>query len=154
MVRRLPVLQNQSDPNAVDRPLWQWVLIGAALLISFWIPLLALALWLRSRLVPEAQPAGVVLGFVAALGPVIVPWMIASVLATLLHVRFGHPRVTRRHAVYAAMVATGLVVAIAALGGSLDNWPTALASALLLMAAAAGSSWFAGKFGSKRQLRR
>jgi hypothetical protein len=160
MVRRLPVLQNQIDEPS--RPAWQWVLLGAGFMISLWIPLLALALWLRSRLAPESMlghgatfspvstSRGV--GFVLALGPVLVPWMLASALTAVLLVRFGAPRVTRRHAIYSGLAATLLVCAVAALGRSFDSWVTFFASVLLLAAASAGPGWFAGKFGIKRQV--
>jgi len=40
-VRRLPVLQNQDtdDAAAARRPRWQWVLIGAGLVITLFLPL-------------------------------------------------------------------------------------------------------------------
>src|SRR3954469_24188774 len=52
MVRRLPVLQNQDtdDAAAARRPRWQWVLIGAGLVITLFLPLSWIGVWLGAWL--------------------------------------------------------------------------------------------------------
>ena len=129
MARRLPVIQTppSEDADALARPAWKWVLIGAGFTVTLWLPLATLAVWAKSRaLIP--------LSFVNA-----------AVLAGALVGKFG-PRARLAH-VGLAGAAGGLVgFLLAALGGGLAPWPLALGACAALVttggAFAALGGWF------------
>lgn len=166
-MRRLPVLQNNADDDAPQRPPWQWVAIGALLAISIWIPLLTVSLWLRSRLlsdvlpegaaelaarVEEAGPGQKIALALSALAPVLVPWMLACAAAGALVGRFGGA-VRRRHAAYSGLLAAAAAIAVAFLGGTLGTVLAFASSAVVLGASASGAAWLGGKFGERRRFR-
>lgn len=164
MVRRLPVLQNKLADEPAFRPPWQWVLIGAGFSIALWVPLLAVCVGVRGRLVGKTlaessaalsvQLSGMsafdrLLWALSVLLPVLVPWVLACGFAGSLLGRFGST--TRpRHATYSGLVAAGVVLGLAALGGSLSSLLAFVASALVLSTSAAIASWSGAKLGRRR----
>jgi hypothetical protein len=164
MVRRLPVLQNKASDEGPARPPMQWVFIGAGLVVSFWVPLLTIAMWLRARLVQGGAAnaeefAGHMQGaaplerlgwLLSAVLPVLVPWLLACLFAGMLVGRFGGAA-RGRHAMYAGLLAAGLACGVAALSGAFDSVIGLFASALVLGTTGAGMSWLGGKFGERRR---
>src|SRR3954467_13130551 len=90
MVRRLPVLQNQDtdDAAAARRPRWHWVLIGAGFVITLFLPLSALGVWLGAVL-SRALPLGGTSRIVLGAAPVAFSFLIACGAAGALVGRFG-----------------------------------------------------------------
>ena len=153
MVRRLTVLQNQDtdDAAAARRPRWQWVLIGAGLVITLFLPLSWLGVWLGAWLSRVALPGGtggaagtdgaggttpIVLGVL----PVALSFLIACAGAGALVGRFGGKAKAREAALsgsLGALIGWGL----AALGGSLSPWLVAVVSLAVLLVFGAGAAF-------------
>jgi hypothetical protein len=165
-MRRLPVIQSNTEADGPQRPPWQWVAIGALLAISIWIPLLTVSLWLRARLLAGVLPAGAselaarVEGAtpgeraafaLSTLAPVLVPWLLACGVAGMVIGRFGGAA-GRRHAAYAGLLAAAVTSAIAFIGPAFGS-VALVSSALVLAASAAGAAWLGGKFGEKRRVK-
>jgi len=135
MVRRLPVLQSQDtdDAAAARRPRLQWVLIGAGFVVTLFLPLSMLGVWLGSWLVRGFSRAGQGKSLIA-LGalPVALSFLLACGLAGALVGRFGGRAKTREAACSGALGAC-LGWGLAALGGSLRPWLVALTSLALLV---------------------
>ena len=146
MVRRLPVLQNQDtdDAAAARRPRWQWVLIGAGLVITLFLPLSWLGVWLGAWLSRAASSGAsgangttpIVLGVL----PVALSFLIACAGAGALVGRFGGKAKAREAALsgsLGALIGWGL----AALGGSLSPWLLAVVSLAVLVTFGAGAAF-------------
>ncbi len=135
MPRRLPVIQTPppEDAEAMARPPWHWVLIGAGFTITLWLPLAYLAVWFQNR-------ALVVFSFV-----------IAALLSGLLVGRFG-PRAGPRHVALGGMCGGLFGFALAVLAGGLAPWAVAIGGLLVLAGAGAAFAAIGGVWG--RALRR
>jgi hypothetical protein len=143
MVRRLTVLQNDDtdDALAARRPRWQWVLIGAGFVITLFLPLSELGVFLGRRLTGaiRADPSGALRIGLGAL-PVALSFLIACGAAGALVGRFGGRAKAREAALSGALGGfTGW--GLAALGGALSPWLVALASLLVLVTAGAGAAF-------------
>ncbi|HEY3668076.1 MAG TPA: hypothetical protein VGL19_18865 [Polyangiaceae bacterium] len=135
MVRRLTVLQNQDtdDAAAARRPRWQWVLIGAGFVLTLFLPLSLLGVWLGavlSRALPLAERGAtrIVLGAL----PVAGSFLFACGGAGAMVGRFGGRAKAREAALsgaLGALAAWGLAV----LGGSLSPWIVALTALVTLV---------------------
>ena len=144
MVRRLPVIQSKAaeDEAAEARPRWQWVLIGAGLVFTSWIPLAMIALWI-ARVLATALAVVLLVGLSFAL---------AAVGGGALVGRFGG-RAGTREAALAGLVAALVAWGIALASGALAPWTVALASGGLLGALGALFAWIGGRLGHRRRLR-
>lgn len=136
MVRRLPVLQSKApeDAAAEARPRWHWVLIGAGFVITIWIPLALIALWVG--------------GAVA----VMLSLVIACASGGALVGRFGGSA-TLREATLAGLVAAFGAWVVALASGALVPWTVALGSGAGLLIVAGGFSWLGGRIGLARRPR-
>jgi len=157
MVRRLTVLQNQDtdDAAAARRPRWQWVLIGAGLVITLFLPLSWLGVWLGSWL-SRAASAGaegargatpIVLGVL----PVALSFLIACAGAGALVGRFGGKAKAPEAALsgsLGALIGWGL----AALGGSLSPWLVAVVSLAVLLIFGAGAAFVGARLALSRRV--
>ena len=150
MVRRLPVIQSKAPEDAAleERPAWHWILIGAGFVLTIWIPLALIALWLSRRLAallapmhdPEAFASAIasasaakrLLLAVVTLGPVALSYAVATIAAGTLVGRFGG-KAGRREAALAGLFAAGAAWSMAAASGSLSPWPVALGSFIVLI---------------------
>jgi hypothetical protein len=158
VVRRLPVLQNASpdDADAVARPPWRWVLLGAGLAVTLWAALAALLVPLgasvaarltsgsavRDSALPGHAPSGAVLGAMA--GTALVALVVAVGASAFLVVRFGPDALPRRGAAVGAV--TGSVAwSVAAALGSLGPPLAALATLAVLLIAGTLSGALAGR---------
>lgn len=158
VVRRLPVIQSKApeDAEAQARPPWHWVLIGAGIAFTSWIPLAMLALWAGRKLAasvadlsrPEALSGGErVAAGAAILLPLLVSFVVACAGAGALVGRFGG-RAGRREAALAGAVAALAAWLIALASGALAPWPVAAASGLVLLCAGAAAGWLGGRVGA------
>ena len=154
IMRRLPVLQNQDtdDAAAARRPRWQWVLIGAGLVITLFLPLSWMGVWLgawlsrvASRGASGATP--IVLGVV----PVALSFLIASGGAGALVGRFGG-RAKAREAALSGSLGGLIGWGLAALGGSLSPWLVALASLAVLVTFGAGAAFLGARLTLSRRV--
>jgi hypothetical protein len=145
MVRRLTVLQNQDtdDAAAARRPRWHWVLIGAGFVLTLFLPLSLLGVWLGTAL-SHALPPGergatrIVLGTL----PVALSFLIACLGGGALVGRFGGKAKAREAALSGALGAfSGW--GLAALGGALSPWIVAV-SALVVLVTLGASAAFIG----------
>ena len=132
MVRRLPVVQTppSEDAEAHARPPWHWVLIGAGFTITLWLPLATLTAWLESSVL-------VALSFI-----------IAATLAGVLVGKFGL-RASLGHVALAGLLGGAVGFFLAALGGGVDSWTTALATFAVLAATGAGFAAGGGWLGRR-----
>jgi len=141
MVRRLTVLQNQDtdDAAAARRPRWHWVLIGAGFVITLFLPLSMLGVWLGA-LLSRAAPSGGTTRIVLGAAPVALSFLVACGAAGALVGRFGGKAKAREAALsgsLGALAGWGL----AAMGGSLTPWLVALASLVVLVVFGAGAAY-------------
>jgi tRNA-(ms[2]io[6]A)-hydroxylase len=150
MVRRLPVIQSKApeDAAAEERPAWHWTLIGAGFVLTIWIPLALIALWLSRHLgavfapmhdpeafadaMATASTARRLLLGAATLGPLALSYAVATVSAGALVGRFGG-RASRREAALAGLLAASVAWGFSAASGSLSPWPVALGSFVVLV---------------------
>jgi len=147
MVRRLTVLQNQDtdDAAAARRPRWQWVLIGAGFVLTLFLPLSLLGVWL-GRVLSRALPLGerdatrIVLGAL----PVAGSFLVACAGAGAMVGRFGGRAKAREAALSGAL---GAIASwgLAALGGSLSPWIVALTALVVLVLLGAGAAFVAAR---------
>ena len=130
-LRRLPVLQTKADEDvaAETRAPWQWVLVGAGLVATAWLPLAVLAL--------PFWPAAVLGAF-----------CVACVGGGACVGRFGG-RARAREAAAAGVGASSVVWVVAALGGALTPWPLALAALGALVASSAPLGYVGGRIGER-----
>lgn len=169
MVRRLPVLQNPADdPDSVQRPRWQWVLVGSVAAIVFWVPLLLLAAPVgaalaaayfgvsRDTLLNEDTMRDIGKGpdalFTVAVfraAPALLSFLFSSAAAGALAAEFGRirPRDCALSGLLGALCAVGLVVLQ---GGRAAFSAWTLAALLVLSSAgilggAVGGAWRARK---------
>jgi hypothetical protein len=147
MVRRLTVLQNQDtdDAAAARRPRWQWVLIGAGFVITLFLPLSLLGVWLGAVLSRAVRPdergaTRIVLGTL----PVALSFLIACTGAGAMVGRFGGRAKAREAALSGALGALA-GWGLAALGGSLSPWIVALSSLIVLVALGAGAAFLGAR---------
>jgi hypothetical protein len=145
MVRRLTVLQNQDtdDAAAARRPRWHWVLIGAGFVITLFLPLSMLGVWLGA-LLSRAVPGGGATQIVLGAAPVALSFLIACGAAGALVGRFGGKAKAREAALsgsLGALAGWGL----AALGGSLTPWLVALVSLVVLLVFGAGAAFLGAR---------
>jgi tRNA-(ms[2]io[6]A)-hydroxylase len=149
VVRRLPVLQTNAEPEPPARPTWQRVAIGAGFIFAAWVPLAMLAAALVTRLMP--QPSGLderSMGAWLAAAP-------AAELARFWGVLIGIPALAFALAALAGgwligkfnarterwdAALAGLVAASAAWALALTRMDFAIAAAALIGAGALGSS--------------
>lgn len=150
MVRRLPVLQSQDtdDAAAARRPRWHWVLIGAGLVITLFLPLsllgVRLGAWL-SRL--STGGTQIVLG----VAPVALSFLLASGAAGALVGRFGG-RAKAREAALSGALGAFVGWGLAALGGSLSPWIIAVSSLVVLLIFGAAAAFLGARFGLARRV--
>jgi tRNA-(ms[2]io[6]A)-hydroxylase len=144
--RRLPVLQSAApeDLEALRRPPWHWAVIGAGFVLTCWVPLAMLALWLGRALFRADTPA-------ALLG-VLGSWAMAGWIGGALVGRFGG-RAGRREATLSGAGAALAAWGLALLGGGFGGWPITLQAATLvvLAATAAALARLGAGFGSRRR---
>lgn len=143
MVRRLTVLQNQDtdDAAAARRPRWQWVLIGAGFVVTMFLPLAVVGVWLGSvlsRALSRGESGGlrVVLGVL----PVALSFLIACGGAGAAVGRFGG-RAKAREAALSGALGAFACWGFAALGGSLTPWVVAVTSLVVLATLGAAAAF-------------
>jgi hypothetical protein len=143
MVRRLTVLQNDDtdDALAARRPRWQWVLIGAGFVITLFLPLSELGVfvgrWLTAGMAP-GEDGALRIGLGAL--PVALSFLIACGAAGALVGRFGG-RAKAREAALSGALGGFVGWGLAALGGALSPWLVALAALLVLAIFGAGAAF-------------
>jgi len=150
MVRRLPVVQNQDtdDALAASRPRWHWVLIGAGFVVTLFLPLSQLGVWLGGHL--SAASSGAVRVGLGAL-PVACSFLLACGLAGALVGRFGG-RAKAREAAFSGALGAFVGWSIAALGGALTPWVLALISLIALLSSGAAAAFIGARFGLARRV--
>ena len=146
--RRLPVLQNNDDPQ---RPPWQWVIIGAGLSLTSWLPLAVLAAWIARRITTlgAAQSWPVI---ALSIVPSALSFVLAGMLGGALITHFGSAVSSKRAALSGLLAAFGAWL-LALLAGALRPWPVALVSLLSLSALGAGAG-YGGSFLVRLRARR
>jgi hypothetical protein len=154
MVRRLTVLQNDDtdDALAARRPRWHWVLIGAGFVITLFLPLAQLGVFLGHRLTETVHPSGnAALRVGVGALPVALSFLIACGVAGGLVGRFGGRAKAREGALSGALGAfTGW--GLAALGGALSPWLVAVTSFFILVIFGAGAAFIGARFGLARRV--
>lgn len=154
MVRRLTVLQNDDtdDALAARRPRWHWVLIGAGFVITLFLPLAQLGVFVGHRLIAAVHPGGnAALQVGVGALPVALSFLIACAVAGGLVGRFGGRAKAREAALSGALGAfTGW--GLAALGGALAPWLVAVTSFFILVIFGAGAAFIGARFGLARRV--
>jgi hypothetical protein len=154
MVRRLTVLQNQDtdDALAARRPRWHWVLIGAGFVITLFLPLSQLGVWLGQRLSAAVYPneSGAVRIGLGAL-PVACAFLLSCGAAGALVGRFGG-RAKAREAALSGALGAFSGWGLAALGGALTPWPVAVTSFFVLVIFGAAAAFVGARFGLARRV--
>jgi hypothetical protein len=124
--RRLPVIQEPAgeDAEAAARPAWRWVLVGAALLLTFWFPAAVLVGMLARNFAVSGA---------AVIAALLFTFALASVATGHVVARFG-PLTRLFHAVLAGVLASAAVVALTLLGGGFPRLAAGLSAFLVLSA--------------------
>jgi hypothetical protein len=154
MVRRLTVLQNDDtdDALAARRPRWHWVLIGAGFVITLFLPLSQLGVWLGHRLGTAVSPGeNGALRIGLGVLPVALSFLIACGGAGALVGRFGGRAKSREAALSGALGAFG-GWGLAALGGALSPWLVAVTTFFILVIFGAGAAFVGAKLGLARRI--
>ncbi len=146
-MRRLTVLQNQDtdDAAAARRPRWQWVLIGAGFVVTLFLPLAVVGVWLGSLLSRalargESGALRIVLGVV----PVALSFLIACGGAGAAVGRFGG-KAKAREAAFSGALGAFAGWGLAALGGSLTPWLVAVTSLVVLVTLGATAAFLGAR---------
>jgi hypothetical protein len=137
MQRRLPVLQTQSpeDVLADARPKWQWSLIGAGFVLTLWLPLAMISVWL--------WPGAVLVAF---------SFVVASALSGILIGRFGGRARVREAALGGAIGAlAGWLLALSS--GGLRPWSLAVSALLMLLLLGSAGAALGGRLGLRLKAR-
>ncbi|MEP7052971.1 MAG: hypothetical protein ABJB12_21580 [Pseudomonadota bacterium] len=147
MVRRLTVLQNQDtdDAAAARRPRWQWVLIGAGFVVTLFLPLSVLGVWLGSVLsrgLPRSASGALRIGL--GVLPVALSFLIACGGAGAAVGRFGG-RAKAREAALSGALGAFAGWGLAALGGSLTPFVVAATSLLVLVTLGAAAAFLGAR---------
>ena len=133
-MRRLPVIQQAAsdDAAAAARPRWHWLLIGAGLTTTIWVPLSVAAAPLGTAIAARAMGLArddVVSGAAAlsardrmvlaalSAAPLLISFATASGLAGMLVGRFGG-HAGRREAALGGILAAAFAGIVGAVGGS------------------------------------
>lgn len=152
-MRRLTVLQNQDtdDAAAARRPRWHWVLIGAGFVLTLFLPLSALGVWLGTWLSHAARGNDGATQIVLGAAPVALSFLLACGGAGALVGRFGGKAKAREAALSGAL---GAVAGwgLAALGGSLTPWLVALVSLAVLVVFGAGAAFLGARLTLARRV--
>ena len=154
MVRRLTVLQNDEtdDALAARRPRWQWILIGAGFVITLFLPLAQVGVWLGQRLSQAAVPSDrVALRIGLGALPVALSFLIACGGAGALVGRFGG-RAKAREAALSGALGAFVGWGLAALGGALSPWLVAVTTFFALVVFGAGAAFIGARLGLSRRL--
>jgi len=153
MVRRLTVLQNDDtdDAAAARRPRWHWVLIGAGFVITLFLPLSQLGVWLGHRLSETAPSENGALRIGLGALPVALSFLIAAGAAGALVGRFGGRAKTREAALSGALGAF-IGWGLAALGGPLSPWVVAVTAFFVLVIFGAGAAFVGARLGLGRRV--
>jgi len=153
MVRRLPVLQNPDtdDAAAARRPRWHWVLIGAGFVITLFLPLSQLGVWVGSSLTRNAEGTVGTARIVLGAGPVAFSFLLACGLAGTLVGRFGG-KSQAPEAALSGVIGSALVWALAAVGGALTPWPVAVFSLVVLVVFGGGAAFVGARLGLARRV--
>ena len=153
--RRLPVLREAESPDEL-RPPWQWVVIGAAMLLSLWVPASMLAeVVVRAAVgdgAPSREPSAPrswVLALGIVLGVRLLAFVGAAVGAGAIVGRFGG-RAGVREAAAAGALAAAVGVAMAAPSLPLAQAALALGVSVLV---GAGAAALGGTLGLRRRPR-
>ncbi|MCA9632205.1 MAG: hypothetical protein KC766_31345 [Myxococcales bacterium] len=155
MARHLPVIQNQDpeDAAAEERSPRGWVMVGAMLGFTMWLPLLMIAQWISARwtlaVTADGAPAHDTL-LLIQLGPVLTSLMIATGGAGALVGRFGG-RAGAGHAALSGLTMALGVGALSVLIGAFPSWLVALLGTAVLAAFATGAAFLGGRYGVRRR---
>lgn len=154
MVRRLTVLQNDDtdDALAARRPRWQWVLIGAGFVLTLFLPLSQIGVWLGHRLSASARPSenGALQIGLGAL-PVALSFLLACGVAGALVGRFGG-RAQGREAALSGALGAAAGWGLAALGGALSPWFVAVTTFFVLVIFGAGAAFVGARLTLSRRV--
>ena len=145
MVRRLPVLNVPAteDGEAEARPAWQWVAIGAALVLVLFLPLSVVGVFLGAELARAFQG-----GPTLAALPTLVLFAGSAFAAGAITGRFGR-RAGPSSALLAGALGGALVLLLAALGRAFASWTVASAAAIGVLSISSGFSWLGARLGKR-----
>jgi hypothetical protein len=151
VVRRLPVLQTPvgDDAEAEARPAWQWVVIGAGLVLVLFLPLAILAGWVASRLATRFPPGGALAALAGAL-PIALAHGLAAASAGAFIGRFGR-RAGTRSVLLAGGLGGAATLVLAALGGALSPWTVALGAGTVLIGGGCIFALLGARFGRRKR---
>lgn len=157
MARHLPVIQNQDpeDQAAAERSPRGWVVVGAMLGFTLWLPLLMIAQWISAKwtlaLTADGAPSVDTLLWVQ-LGPVFLSLMIATGGAGALVGRFGG-RAGAKHAALSGLSMALGVGLLSVLIGTFPSWVVALVGTTAIAVVASGAAYVGGRYGVRRRPR-
>ncbi len=155
MARHLPVIQtpDPEDLEAEQRSPGNWVLVGALLAFTIWLPLLLIAQYVSAKwvlsLAEQASP-GVAQVAIAQLGPILASLGIANASAGALVGRFGG-RARAAQAALAGALMAAVVSVFTLIMGVFPSLLAALPALLVLLVVSAACAALGGWFGVKRR---
>lgn len=155
--RRLPVLTSRNDPESFDYPRWLWLLVGAGVTFSLWVPLGIAALFSARRLanllsLALGSPGDRVISLVAVLAPLLLSFFLSSFGGGALVGRFA-ARSGILQGAWAGALGAFVAWGLAAVRGGLHPWPVAFSSLVVLLLVGGGSAALGARIGLRRRAR-
>jgi hypothetical protein len=150
VVRRLPVLNvpTGEEAEAAERPPSQWVLIGALLEVSLFLPSSLLALWLGERLARSVGGSGASAALAAL--PVLLALGGSAWSAGAISARFGI-RTRPLHQVAGGALGSIFIVGLSLLGRVPWSFGLVAAAASLVIGVGAFCAWLGARYGLRRR---
>ncbi len=135
-----------EDAEALERPAWHWLLVGAAFTLAVFLPLLPLSLWASARLfhLGADSGSGALLGALT----VLLALAIAATSAGAVVGRFGL-RATRATAPLSGALGGAMIVVLSLLGGRPVVFVVLVPAALLLLLTGAACAAIGARIGKR-----
>jgi hypothetical protein len=137
-----------DDAEAAERPSSQWVLIGALLQVSLFLPSSLLALWLGERLARGVDGSGAAAALVAL--PVLLALAGSAWSAAAISARFGI-RTRPLHQVTGGALGSVLIVGLSLFGRVAWSFGLAAAAGSLVIGVGAFCAWLGARYGLRRR---
>jgi predicted membrane-bound spermidine synthase len=137
-----------DDAEAAERPPSQWVLIGALLEVSLFLPSSLLALWLGQRLARSVDGSGAAAALVAL--PVLLALAGSAWSAAALSARFGI-RTRPLHQVSGSVLGSVFILGLSLLGRVPWSFELAAAAGSVVIGVGALAAWLGARYGLRRR---
>ncbi len=156
--KHLPVIRDPDPESITPRSPWVWVLFGSIVIVSVWVPLALIALFLGSKVATHLAISGGSANLQVHSLAVVLPTAVLVILSFASACAVGGAvvgrfaeRPRRYDAALAGTLGCFIVVFLAALGHALRPPLVGVAIALSLLSVAFPTAALGGRWGHKRR---